>query len=191
MERTVPIRSSEEIDLYLRTIYSLLRSTNEVNIRTLEGVHASTNSSLHMNALDTQPDTSALIYTLLRLPSVIIQVNKVILGQSANSFTEYGYTNIESWQEVTAKARRRKCFFDGVEKLACYIASRSDIDDVVPCLTAFQIEWNKLHFLLNTIAPLRIEEALPSNPGAFRQFGDHLHIPEDDLARLYKVLVHH
>ena len=42
MERTVPIRSSEEIDLYLRTIYSLLRSTNEVNIRTLEGVHAST-----------------------------------------------------------------------------------------------------------------------------------------------------
>ena len=39
MERTVPVRSSEEIDLYLRTIYSLLRSTNEVAIRTLE-VHA-------------------------------------------------------------------------------------------------------------------------------------------------------
>ena len=36
MERTVPIRSSEEIDLYLRTIYSLLRSSNEVHIRTLE-----------------------------------------------------------------------------------------------------------------------------------------------------------
>ena len=188
MERTVPIRSSEEIDLYLRTIYSLLRSTNEVNIRSLEGVHASTNSSLHMNAHGDQPDTSALIYTLLRLPSVIIQVNKVILGQSANSFTEYGYTDIESWQEVSAKARRRKCFFDGVEKLACYIASRSDIDDVVPCLTAFQIEWNKLHFLLNTIDPLLLEEALPSNPDAFRQLGDYLHISEDDLARLYTVL---
>ena len=188
MERTVPIRSSEEIDLYLRTIYSLLRSTNEVNIRTLEGVHASTDSSLHMHALGDQPDTSALIYTLLRLPSVITRVKKVILGQSASSFTEYGYNNIESWQEVSAKARRRKCFYDGNESLACYIASRSDIDDVVPCLTALQIEWTKLHFLLNTLDPALLDEALPANPDAFRQLGDHLHLSEDDLARLYTVL---
>ena len=96
MERTVPIRSSEEIDLYLRTIYSLLRSTNEVNIRTLEGVHTSTDSSLHMNAHGDQPDSSAVIYTLLRLPSVITRVKRVILGQSASSFTEYGYPNIET-----------------------------------------------------------------------------------------------
>lgn len=188
MERTVPIRSSEEIDLYLRTIYSLLRSTNEVNIRTLEGVHASTNSSLHMNALSEQPDTSALIYTLLRLPSVITKVKKVILGQSLSNFTDYGYENIETWQEVSAKARRRKCFYDEKETLACYIASRSDIDDVVPCLTAFQIEWNKLHFFLNMMNYGLLEEALPSNPEAFRQLGDHLHLSEDDLARLYTVL---
>lgn len=45
MERTVPVRSSDEIDLYLRTIYSLLRSSNEVHIRTLEEVHAGMNSS--------------------------------------------------------------------------------------------------------------------------------------------------
>ncbi|MEL7627069.1 MAG: hypothetical protein AAGU15_09450 [Anaerolineaceae bacterium] len=188
MERTVPIRSSEEIDLYLRTIYSLLRSTNEVNIRTLEGVHASTNSSLHMNALSEQPDTSALIYTLLRLPSVITKVKKVILGQSLSNFTDYGYENIETWQEVSAKARRRKCFYDEKETLACYIASRSDIDDVVPCLTALQIEWNKLHFFLNMMNYGLLEEALPSNPEAFRQLGDHLHLSEDDLARLYTVL---
>jgi hypothetical protein len=188
MERTVPIRSSEEIDLYLRTIYSLLRSTNEVNIRTLEGVHASTDSSLHMNAHGDQPDTSALIYTLLRLPSVITRVKRVILGQSASSFTEYGYPNIETWQEVTAKARRRKCFYDGGVNLTCYIASRSDIDDVVPCLTALQIEWNKLHFLLNTIDPTLLQEALPANSEAFRQLGELLRVSEDDLARLYTVL---
>jgi len=40
MERTVPVRSSEEIDLYIRTIYSLLRSTTEVQIRSFEEVHA-------------------------------------------------------------------------------------------------------------------------------------------------------
>ena len=188
MERTVPIRSSEEIDLYLRTIYSLLRSTNEVYIRTLEGVHAGTGSSLHMSALGDQPDTSALIYTLLRLPEVITRVNKVILGQSATSFGELGYSDVESWQEVSAKARRRKCFYDGDETLACYIASRSDIDDVVPCLTALQIEWNKLHFFLNTIDAGLLDEALPGNPKAFSQLGMQLHLSEDDIARLYTVL---
>jgi len=188
MERTTPIRSSEEIDLYLRTIYSLLRSTNEVYIRTLEGVHASMDSSLHMHAIGDQPDTSALIYSLLRLPSVITKVNHVILGQSSSSFTEYGYADIESWEEVSAKARRRKCFYDGNERLACYIASRSDIDDVVPCLTALQIEWTKLHFLLNTFESELLDEALPANPEAFKQLGDHLHLSEDDLARLYTVL---
>lgn len=188
MERTTPIRSSEEIDLYLRTIYSLLRSTNEVYIRTLEGVHASMDSSLHMHAIGDQPDTSALIYSLLRLPSVITKVKHVILGQSSSSFTEYGYADIESWEEVSAKARRRKCFYDGNQRLACYIASRSDIDDVVPCLTALQIEWNKLNFLLNTIDPESLEGALPANPDAFKQFGNNLHLSEDDLARLYTVL---
>jgi len=188
MERTTPIRSSEEIDLYLRTIYSLLRSTNEVYIRTLEGVHASMDSSLHMHAIGDQPDTSALIYSLLRLPSIITKVKHVILGQSSSSFTEYGYADIESWEEVSAKARRRKCFYDGNERLACYIASRSDIDDVVPCLTALQIEWNKLNFLLNTIDPESLEDALPANPDVFKQFGNNLHLSEDDLARLYTVL---
>ncbi len=122
---------------------------------------------------------------------MITVVNKVILGQSASSFTEYGYTNIESWQEVSARARRRKCFYDGEQRLACYIASRSDIDDVVPCLTALQIEWNKLHFLLNTFDPHLLDDALPANPEAFGELGDHLHLSEDDLARLYTVLGDH
>ena len=39
MERTVPKSATDEIDLYLRTIYSLLRSTTEVQVRTLEEVH--------------------------------------------------------------------------------------------------------------------------------------------------------
>ena len=47
MERRVPSTASEEIQLYLQTVYSLLRSTTEVKIRTLEEIHASMNSSLH------------------------------------------------------------------------------------------------------------------------------------------------
>lgn len=188
MERTVPIRSSEEIDLYLRTIYSLLRSTEEVRIRTLEGVHAGTDSSLHMYAKEDKPDTSALLYSLQRLPKEIIHVKKVILGQASTSFIERGYQDIESWQEVSARARRRKCYYNGDDILACFIASRSDIDDVVPVLTALQIEWNKLHFLINTLPEGLLEKALPSKRKAFYQLGKLLHLSNEDLARLFTIL---
>ncbi len=188
MERTVPVRSSEEIDLYLRTIYSLLRSSNEVHIRTLEEVHAGMNSSLHTKSREDSPDISALLYALLRLPEAIFYVKKVILGQSAANLASNGYGDVETWHEVSAKARRRRCFYDGAECLACYIASRSDIDDVVPALTTLQIEWNKLHFLLNTFPEALLIAANPADPASFQQLARHLQIKEEDLARLYTVL---
>lgn len=187
MERQVPIRSSDEIDLYLRTIYSLLRSNNEVSIRTLEEVHAGTNSSLHVYARSNKPDISALIYSLMRLPEQIISTKKIILGQAASIFEDFGYGNVETWQHVTAKARRRRCFWDGEEILACFIASRSDIDDVIPVLTALQIEWNKLHILIQSVPIDFLELALPTNPEFFKQLSTHLNIGENDLARLYSI----
>ncbi len=188
MERTVPVRSSEEIDLYLRTIYSLLRSSNEVHIRTLEEVHAGMNSSLHTKSREDSPDISALLYALLRLPEAMIHVRKVILGQSAANLASFGYGDVETWQEVSAKARRRRCFYDGNQILACYIASRSDIDDVVPALTTLQIEWNKLHFLLNTLPEGLLMAATPADSSSFQQLARHLQIKEEELARLYTVL---
>ena len=150
MERTVPKTATEEIDLYLRTIYSLLRSTTEIQIRTLEEVHAGMNSLLHPMARYDELDTSAFIYSLLRLPACMPDVRVVILGQSSAVFEQHGFSNVESWQPVSAVARRRRCFFDGVDKLGCFIASRSDIEDVLPAMTAYQIEWNKLHRALST-----------------------------------------
>jgi hypothetical protein len=145
MERTVPTRASEEIDLYIRTMYSLLRSTTRVRIRSLEEVHAGMNSSLHPYARQVQPDISSFIYANLRLPDCMPDVKTVLLGQSATVFEQFGFPNIESWREVSARARRRRCFFNEKGLMACYIASRSDIDDVIPMLTAYQIEWNKLN----------------------------------------------
>ncbi len=148
MDRTVPTTGSEEIELYIRTYYSLLRSTTDVRIRSLEEVHAQMCSSLHLAARSTQPDTSALIYTSLRLPACIVEVDRVVLGQSPAAFQAWGIGDVESWQPVAAKARRRRSFYDGEHTLACYIGSGSDIDDMVPILTGYQIEWNKLHHLL-------------------------------------------
>ncbi len=148
MDRTVPRTGSDEIELYIRTYYSLLRSTGEVALDALEEAHANMNSSLHAGARSLQPDIDALTYTALRLPECIFQVRLVVLGQSQELFVWRGYPAVEGWQEATAAGRRRRMFFDGQETLAAYIASRSDIDDIIPILTAFQIEWNKLHHLL-------------------------------------------
>jgi len=186
MERTVPVRSSEEIDLYIRTIYSLLRSTTEVQIRSFEEVHAGMNSSLHPGVREEDPDISALIYSILRLPECIINTRTVLLGQSASVFAQQGLSDMESWQEVSAKARRRRFFFDGKDRLACYIASRSDIDDVVPCLTALQIEWNKMHGFIRSI------QVDPDNLRKIFEDEGHLsqvlHISNEDLSRLRSVL---
>ena len=148
MDRTVPRTGSDEIELYIRTYYSLLRSTGEVQLEALVEAHTNTNASLHANARGLEPDIDALTYAALRLPDVIFQVRLVVLGQSQDVFTWRHYPAVESWRQVTAPGRRRRMFFDGQETLAAYIASRSDIDDLIPILVAFQIEWNKFHHLL-------------------------------------------
>ena len=98
MERTVPTTESEEIELYTRTYYSLLRSTAEVQIRTLEEAHNGMRSLMHVGARDSAPDMSAFIYSLLRLPACIADVEVVILGQSGEVFARGGYPDVFKWQ---------------------------------------------------------------------------------------------
>ena len=149
MERTVPYTASEEVELYLRTYYSLLRTSDAVQIRTLEEVHSGMNSLLHQHARNRAPDMTAFIYALLRLPDCVRETKEIVLGQSGTIFREAGMGDVWSWEQVSGNARRRRCFFNSEKQtLACIVASRSDIDDVIPLLTAYQIEWNKLHRLL-------------------------------------------
>ena len=187
MERKVPSTISEEIELYLQTLYSLLRSTADVQLRTLEEVHCRMSSSLHPDAGSDQPDVSAFIYSMLRLPTVMPQVKLVVLGQSPAVFERQGVGNVESWQEVSARARRRRVYFDGEDILACYIASRSDIDDVVPALTAYQIEWNKLHDLLENCPPEWIEKAADDD-AMFINLAERVKMSVEDLHRLKTVM---
>jgi len=132
MDRKVPSATSEEIQLYRSTIYSLLRSSAEVKIRTIEEVHAGMNSLMHPGARSPEPDIAAFIYATMRLPGCISDVRTLILGQNAEVFKRNGFTDIENWQPVAARARRRRCFFSGADQLGCFIASRSDIEDVIP-----------------------------------------------------------
>ncbi len=145
MERTVPTTGSEEIQLYMRTYYSLLRTTDEVQIQTLVETHLGVDSLLHVQARVDMLDVPTLVYCSLRLPPCIRDVRLIVMGQSERVFARGGYADVEQWQPVAAMARRRRSFFDGQETMAAYVASLSDIDDLVPILTAFQIEWNKVY----------------------------------------------
>jgi hypothetical protein len=137
------------LDLFHRTYHSLLRSTGEIQVQALVEPFIACEPSLHHGAHSQQPDLAALTYTSLRLPACIDRVRLVLLGQSHEVFARNGYGAVTSWQPVSAPGRRRKIFFDGEETLAVLIASPSDVDDVVPMLVAFQIEWNKIHALLS------------------------------------------
>jgi hypothetical protein len=177
MERTVPRTDSDAIELYIRTYYSLLRSTGEIAIETLTESHIGMDSLLHTDADEPAPDVSALIYSSLRLPPCITVTRLVLLGQRSAVFERWGYP-VETWQEVSARARRRRSYFDGEETLALYIASRSDIDDIIPMLTAYQIEWNKLHRILSNS---QVRTFLD-------QLGDHHALTEDEQATLAAAL---
>jgi hypothetical protein len=193
MDRTVPTSGNEEINLYLRTYYSLLRSSREVQIKTLIEAHKRMHSALHVAAEEQQPDMAAFIYAILRMPTCLDQLRLVIMGQSEQVFAQHGFTNVESWEQVNAPGRRRRSFFDGQDQLAVYIASRSDIDDIVPILVAYQIERRKLRQLLNKeniIKELeRIRDSkggLPSGNSLVR-LASMTEISPEDLHRLCQV----
>ena len=189
MDRTVPRTGSDEIELYMRTYYSLLRSSDAIKLETLVESHVAMDSSLHEAAGDTAIDASALMYSALRLPPCIIDVSEVLVGQLERGFVAAGYHDIASWQRVYATGRRRRTHFNGVNTLAVYIVSRSDIDDLAPMLVAFQIEWNKLHVLLQNQALrdllLRHEDGGELPDEDFAALAAGLSMAESDLRRLH------
>src|SRR5213075_1714179 len=109
-------------------------------------------------AAEPQSDLGALLYTVRRLPLAINHCRRVIMGQSPQGFRAMLGTDILGWEAVKAPARRRRWYHDGRNTLAVLIASTSDIDDLVPTLVAFQIEWNKMHRSLQDVG-LSDEEA--------------------------------
>ena len=182
MERQKPDTETNEIALYLRTVYSLLRSTGEVRVRAFEEAHSFSNSSLHLGARDATPDVGAFGYAAARLPECMPQVQRVVLGQSDETFADFGFQT-HAWQRVRTRGRRRLLRWDGAGTLAAYVASTSDIDDLVPILTAYQIEWNKMHELLAARGP-----GVAGDPASKTAVGEALGISETDYARLREAL---
>ena len=178
-----------DVELYIRMYNTLMRSSGEINLKALVQAHYNIDSSLHPDARSPYPDMSAFIYSVLRLPASIIHCNLVLLGQSEQVFLSQGF-HVDGWEAVTASARRRKWFYDGKETLAVYVASVSDTDDIVPILVAFQIEWNKMYYLLNAdpttmqLLETRMDRSSPVFAEITKVLRERLHISVDDWRRL-------
>src|ERR1700736_3176960 len=163
MERA-PLRLSSTgrhaVELYVRTYTTMLQSSGEIRIEALQQAHIGMQSSLHPLAAEPQVDMGALIYAARRLPAAIAHCRRVVLGQSAGTVRAELHVDILSWQKVEAPARRRRWYYDGKEIIAALITSASDVDDLVPTLVAYQLEWNKMHTLLQHVAKGGEREAI-------------------------------
>ncbi|MDQ6847580.1 MAG: hypothetical protein M3019_08380 [Candidatus Dormibacteraeota bacterium] len=139
------------VEVYRRTYTTVLRSSGETRLRVLEASHRAMHSSLHALADSPALDLGAFLYAVRRLPEEIFGAELVVMGQSAEIFARRGFGSFESQTEIGAPGRRRRWYDDGRGTLAVLIASASDVDDLIPTLVAFQIEWNKLHAVLHNV----------------------------------------
>jgi len=174
-------RLSDEVELYQRTYTTLLRSSGETQLRVLEPSHRAMGSSLHSLAASDELDLGAFIYAVRRLPDGIVGAELIVMGQEVEALIENGVP-VESWREVDAAARRRLWYDSGTGTLAVLMASASDVDDLVPTLVAFQIEWNKIRVRMRAGGWLRTPEPLAAAPETCAQ---ELGGSADDWAQLH------
>lgn len=141
------------LETYLRTYGEHgpvpVAGSDLLRVSDLEPLHCGFRSSLHRHAPAREPDISAFLYAALRLPDCISHVSRVVLGPTTEVFAAAGYPDVEAWPRVQSRARRRRYHYDGEQTLAVFVTSITDLDDLIPSLCAFQIEWNKMHRLLN------------------------------------------
>lgn len=140
----IDIRSSEpSIQNHLRKYYSLLDSGKEFKISELFESYRLLKPSLHKLIDSPQTDTSALGYAVDRLPHCTSQTKKIIIAQSLDQLKSIN-VDISGWEEMSSPARRRQNYFHaGSGTLVVLTSSDSDLDDLINCLIAYQIETAK------------------------------------------------
>src|SRR5438128_11917491 len=82
--------SKQDVELYIRTYTTMLRSSGEVKVKALEQAHLNADSALHVGARDKTPDMSAFFYCVQRLPACIMRVRRVLLGHDAAVLSRLG-----------------------------------------------------------------------------------------------------
>ncbi len=165
--------------IYINAYRSFLRAEGQMNIEQVVMLYKNMRPSIHKYADQEKVDVEAFMYSYLRLPKNIFEISDIVLAQIGDIFYREGL-KIEFWQEVHAPARRRKMYFDGTDKLAVFINSVTDLDDMVGLLTAYEIEWNKIHMKMSSFK----KEISPKNTSELQKV---LEIDEENWERLTRI----
>lgn len=144
-ERRLDLDGGEAVRCYLEGYQRLGPEGCRLRLAELEPAHLRMDSSLHRLAGSDQLCVPALLYASARLPACMPQVARVALAAERSAFRDHGLGDVTGWRLVSAEKRRRLSYFDGRDRLAALVTSLSDLDDLIPSLCAYQIEWNKMH----------------------------------------------
>jgi hypothetical protein len=181
------VAGRSEVDQFVRSYQTLLRSTGEVRVAGLLEPYLAMEPTLHTRARDTRPDPAALTYVGLRLPPAMRDVRLVLLSTSMETIQSRGY-DLTNWRPQAAPARRRRQLYDGGERVAILVSSPSDLDDLIPALVAYEVEWNKCFELFSRDPSLRrlVERAARNGPsvGDEDRLCEAFDITPEELARL-------
>lgn len=145
LKNSITPEKGRMIERYINFYHTLLHRGGDISVDHLENIHGATLSSLHPGAATNEIMISAFLYAALRLPECMDRVSRVIIVPGDAVLMGCDCEDVGSWEPARAHARRRRALFDGNNTLAVLISSVSDIDDLIPALCAYQIEWNKMH----------------------------------------------
>lgn len=168
----------DDIRAFITSAYTTLKSTRDIALSRLESSYRKMAPVMHRHLGEDTLDVSVLIYATLRLPVCIRETKRICIGQSEGIFKKHG-VHVSRWTDVQAKARRRRYAYNRTT-LAVFIASKSDIDDVLPTILSLQIEWNKAHEALKD-APDTLLESPEDNAKALASL---LKITTQDMQKL-------
>lgn len=144
-ERRLRLDGGEAVRRYLECYRSGEPACRSLRLAELEPAHHRLGSSLHRQAASERISAAALLYASARLPRCLPRVESVTVAASRRAFARHGLGDVSAWQPADTDKRRRLAYYDGGRRLAVQVSSFSDLDDLVPSLCAYQIEWNKLH----------------------------------------------
>lgn len=141
------------VDVYIDLYHELLNQPGKIVLEKLETAHRRIDSSLHRKSGSDSVNLPAFVYCADRLPTCLPDVKQIILAPTEEVFVAAGYGHVLGWQMNESPRRRRRAHYDGGDNLAMVITSISDLDEIIPSLCAYQIEWNAMHDRLHASAP--------------------------------------
>ncbi len=154
-ETRLTLEEGNQVQRYQHSYHQALHRINRIKVDSLLPEYQKMGSSLHRGVESKEVIISAFLYACNRLPDCMPLVQEVVVASSLQTLQDHGLGQITAWQQVQAEKRRRTAFFDGRQRLVVLVTSLSDLDDLIPGLCAYQIEWNKMHRRLIGYGPAR------------------------------------